>query len=50
MKRISSLLKNISLILSMFYLASCQGLLTEDPKGQLAIDNFFGPVVIWIWL
>lgn len=41
MKRISSLLKNISLILSMFYLASCQGLLTEDPKGQLAIDNFF---------
>lgn len=41
MKTIYQTLKTVGLALLTLWMASCQDLLTEDPKGQLATVNFF---------
>ena len=42
MKSVIKNILNISLSLFVVYtVSSCQDFLTEDPKGQLAVDNFF---------
>ena len=41
MKKIYQSLMMISLAFSSFSTTGCQDFLTEDPKGQLAVTNFF---------
>ncbi len=41
MKTIYRLFKSVGLALIALWMVSCQDLLTEDPKGQLAVTNFF---------
>ncbi len=41
MKTIYRVLRNLGLVLLPLWLVSCEDLLTEDPKGQLAVVNFF---------
>ena len=41
MKTKHSILKTVGMVLMAFWMVSCQDLLTEDPKGQLAVVNFF---------
>ena len=41
MKTIYRIFKSVGLALIALWMVSCQDLLTEDPKGQLAVTNFF---------
>ena len=41
MKTIYRALKSTGLVLLALWMVSCEDLLTEDPKGQLAVVNFF---------
>lgn len=41
MKTIYRIFKTTALVLLALWMVSCQDLLTEDPKGQLAVKNFF---------
>ena len=41
MKTIYRTLKTTGLVLLALWMVSCSDLLTEDPKGQLAVVNFF---------
>lgn len=50
MKTIYRIFKSAGLALIALWMVSCQDLLTEDPKGQLAVTNFFNSKVIWTWL
>ena len=41
MKTTYRIFKSVGLALMALWMVSCQDLLTEDPKGQLAVTNFF---------
>ena len=50
MKTIYRIFKSVGLALIALWMVSCQDLLTEDPKGQLAVIISSIQKLIWTWL